>query len=379
MNKKALLDLLSQPTAPYRESHVVQWIENYLKRQLIPFFKDVSGNLVLGVGNEQEYRLLLSQAEREPIRLFVAHMDHPGFHGVRWKNPLQLEVKWFGGSPRKHLVGSQVWLADSTKTKGTGILQSAVLAPSKTHLAKATIRLKKPLGNQKATSLFGGFGFRAPVWEKSGVLYTKAADDLVGCFAVIETAKKALESKPRKFIGLLTRAEEVGFVGCIAHLEQGWLRDAKRVVLFVSLETSRTLPGAIVGKGPIVRLGDRASIFSQNHLEVLNQIAQKKLSKKYQRRVMDGGTCEATVAVAHQIPAIGISIPLGNYHNQGFEGGPDCKKTEGPAPEFVSLSDIKGMLKLCEGLLEEDLPWEDPWKKKRGQLLEYLEEGRKHL
>lgn len=378
MNKKALLDLLSQPTAPYREGHVISWIERYLVQQTIPFFKDAAGNLVLGVANEQEYRLLLSQAEREPLRVFVAHMDHPGFHGLRWKSSTTLEVKWFGGSPRKHLVGSKVWLSDGADWRGTGVIQSATLAPKKTHLVKAVIKLPKTVEKLEATTLFGGFGFRAPVWEKAGILYTKAADDLVGCFAVIEAAKKAVQSKPRKFIGLLTRAEEVGFVGCIAHVEQGWFRDAKRSILFISLETSRTLPGAIVGKGPVVRLGDKASIFTQSYLEVLTQIAQTKLGKKYQRRVMDGGTCEATVAVAHQIPAIGISIPLGNYHNQGFEGGPDCKNPEGPAPEFVSLSDIKGMLSLCEGLVEKELPL-DPWEPKRKQLLKYLEEGKRLL
>ncbi|NBT58958.1 hypothetical protein EBT16_09270, partial [bacterium] len=73
---------------------------------------------------------------------------------------------------------------------------------------------------------------------------------------------------------------------------------------------------------------------------------------------------------------VGISIPLGNYHNQGFEGGPDCRGREGPAPEFVSLSDIKGMLALCEGLLEEGLPWQDPWAEKRKLFSSYLEEGK---
>ena len=37
---------------------------------------------------------------------------------------------------------------------------------------------------------------------------------------------------------------------------------------------------------------------------------------------MDGGACEATAALASGIPAIGISVPLGNYHNESFEGAP---------------------------------------------------------
>jgi endoglucanase len=232
---------------------------------------------------------------------------------------------------------------------------------------------------KEAADLFGGFSFRAPVWEKAGIIYTKAADDLVGCFAILETFKKLKGNGSSKMLGLLTRAEEVGFVGCIAHVEQGLWKKANCPLLVVSLETSRTLPGALVGKGPVVRLGDRASLFTPSAIEVLVQVAQKKLKGRFQKRIMDGGTCEATVAVAHQIPAIGISIPLGNYHNQGFEGGMDCKTKDGPAPEFVSLKDIQGMLNLCEGLLEEGLSWNDPWEKKRKQLSQYLIEGKKYL
>lgn len=108
MNKKSLLSLLEQPTAPYREGLVIQWIKNELNRSQVPFFQDSTGNIIMGVASEQEYRILLGQNEKEPVRIFIAHMDHPGFHGVKWKNKQTLEVKWFGGSPKKHLVGSRV-------------------------------------------------------------------------------------------------------------------------------------------------------------------------------------------------------------------------------------------------------------------------------
>ena len=372
------MQLLSQPTAPYREQLVIQWMKKELEGAELPFFQDSAGNLVLGVRSEQEYRILLSRSSSEPVRIFVAHMDHPGFHGVRW-NKAGLEIKWYGGSPKKHLVGSDVWLCSEDGLAAKGKLIQASLSPQKTHLNKGVVKCSSDLRDSKPETIFGGWAFRAPAWEKGGLIYTKAADDLVGCFAVLETAKKAHLSGKGHFIGLLTRAEEVGFVGCIAHFELGFFQLAKRLPIVVSLETSRTLPGALIGKGPVVRLGDRASIFSAEAVEVLHQVAKKVLPKKFQRRVMDGGTCEATVAVANRIPAMGISIPLGNYHNQGFEGGPDCRGSEGPAPEFVSLSDIRGMLRLCEGLLEEGLPWQDPWSSKREDLKKYLEEGTKLL
>jgi len=88
----------------------------------------------------------------------------------------------------------------------------------------------------------------------------------------------------------------------------------------------------------------------------------------HQRRIMDGGACEATAATAWGLPAIGISIPPGNYHNEAQHGGPDCARPRGPAPEFVHLADIAGELKLCKGLMRKKLPWADPWQTTRQRL-----------
>jgi endoglucanase len=94
---------------------------------------------------------------------------------------------------------------------------------------------------------------------------------------------------------------------------------------------------------------------------------------------MDGGTCEATAAIAWGLPAIGISVPLGNYHNQGLEGGPDCAGPDGPAPEFVHLDDIDGLLKLCRGLMQPGLAWAGPWKEQRARLQKNYRRYRHYL
>ena len=95
------------------------------------------------------------------------------------------------------------------------------------------------------------------------------------------------------FIGLLTRGEEVGFVGAVKHFESAYLAKARRPLMVVSLEASRTLTGAIIGKGPVVRLGDRRTVFDAGGLQVLSQLAERLLPKAHQRRIMDGGACEA--------------------------------------------------------------------------------------
>jgi endoglucanase len=242
-----------------------------------------------------------------------------------------------------------------------------VLLKSGMALDKAFVRFERAPRQAEfpAASLFGGFRFRKAVWQKGELIYTKAADDLVGAYVITQLALglKKRKAQNENFIGLLTRAEEVGFIGAIGHFDLGWLevKQTSRPILCVSLETSRTLPGAIVGKGPVVRLGDRATVFDSGSLQVFSKLAKTILPDAHQRRIMDGGTCEATVATAYGFPAVGISIPLGNYHNQSFEGGPDSRGPLGPAPEFVHFGDIVGMFGLCHGLMQKSLPWNKPF------------------
>ena len=380
---RLLTALLSQPTAPFRETHVVRVVSETLKRSRVPHFQDPLGNLVVGAASRTDYLRRVGQRRREPLRLFIAHMDHPGFHGRRWLAPDRLQVRWHGGSPVKHLAGAPVWLADEGGRVADGRLTRVRINKGGWAMDTAEVVLPAAAfagtGRPAAKTLFGGFRFRRPVWRARGRVYAGAADDLAGVFVIVETARQLWRGGGKKdppFLGLLTRAEEVGFVGAVGHLELGWLQGRRRPVVCVSLEASRALPGAEIGKGPVVRLGDRRTVFSADALKVLADVAQKVLPRNHQRRVMDGGACEATAATVYGLPTVGISIPLGNYHNQGLEGGPDCRGANGPAPEFVSLADLEGELKLCKALMRPDLDWSRPWQKQKALLQKNLKRYR---
>ncbi|MBC7387012.1 MAG: hypothetical protein H7301_12735 [Cryobacterium sp.] len=359
-SRARLSAILEQPTAPFREGRVIAAIETILKKEKISYFLDPAKNIVVGVKSKAEYLKLIRVKSTEPVRLFIAHMDHPGFHGVEWLDDERLTFEWHGGSPTAHLLGGKVWLADEEGFVGEGRVEEAELLPSGRAIKSGIIRVKDLRRQVKAKEISGGFGFRKTHWSEGDLLYTKCADDLIGVFAIVETAI-ALKKKKSPFIGLLTRAEEVGFIGTLAHLELGWFKSAKRPLLCVSLETSRTLPGADIGKGPVVRLGDKKNIFHSGATTVFSELAAKVLPGKHQRRIMDGGTCEGSAATSYDIPTIAISVPLGNYHNQSFEGGPDAAETNGPAPEFVSLSDIEGMCLLTQAVMKPKLPWATPY------------------
>ena len=382
---RLLTELLEQPTAPFREEHIVTMVRHVLERAHVPFFCDPVGNIIIGCGSRAEYRRLIRAKSKEPLRVFMAHMDHPGFHGARWVSNARLKVKWHGGSPAKHLAGSRVWLATSEDYWAEGKLGRVQLLKSKRAINTAEVHVIGPVKTPrpKPNALYGGFMFRAPVWRAGKKLFTKAADDLIGVFAVVSTALdlhvKNRGKKMQPFLGLLTRAEDVGFLGAIGHFELDWLARARRPVVCVSLETSRTLPGALVGHGPVVRLGDRRTVFHAGYLKVLADVARDTLPNNHQLRIMDGGTCEATAAIAFGLPAIGLSVPLGNYHNEGFEGGPGCRAPRGPAPEFVHLDDVAGMLTLCQALMRAGLAWNEPWKAQRRQMRKRLRDYRRLL
>jgi len=405
--------LLSTPTAPFREDQIQALVEDTLLEAGVPFFEDPYGNIVIGAKSKVEYLKALSKKSTEPARLIIAHMDHPGFHGLEWLSPTELKIEWHGGSPVKHVEGAKVWLSvdGAHGYADSGLLQDVVIAKLGKAIETATVRFDESslyahfAGKPK--SIYGGFQFRAPYFEENGCYYTKAADDLVGCFAILTVmrelyGKSTGNAKPRSrkndaklnqkvgpTFGLLTRAEEVGFIGAIEHFELGWYQKTKREVIAVSLETSRTLPGADIGKGPVVRLGDRKTVFHPHYLQVLSELAQKHLPNtpakgaepaitRHQRRIMDGGSCEATAATVYGLPAIGLSVPLGNYHNQGFQGGPDCAGEDGPAPEFVHKDDVVGLLKLVRALAAPKLPWSDPWAAYRKNFKRSLKSYRKY-
>jgi len=82
-----------------------------------------------------------------------------------------------------------------------------------------------------------------------------------------------------------------------------------------------------------------------------------------------GGSCEATAATAYGLKSIALSVPLGNYHNESFEGGPDSLGHRGPGPEFVDLRDVVGLLKLCEAIVKPGTELsKDPWQSMRKML-----------
>lgn len=342
--KKLIQEIFSQPTAPFREGWVLQKIKLILVEHKIPYFEDDFGNIVCGAKNKE-------QAKKAKIA-FLAHTDHPGFH-VTKQNGLNVEALWLGGAPFKTMKGSKVKIYDPTRPEFSTSAKITWISKTLSHHEGIPMKLRLTKPASLNTLCFGAFDFPGVRFNGDRII-TRAADDLagvvIGISAIMDLKKKG------RAIAVFTRAEEVGFIGCLALLKQNIL---SQNMAMISLEASRTLDGALIGHGPVLRLGDRTTLF---HTDLSNQMWQVALSLKakmknkfhFQRRIMDGGSCEATALGVYGFVTSGLSVPLGNYHNQG---------PKGPGPEMVSLRDIENARVFCT-TLANDYSGSTLWTKK---------------
>ena len=184
-------------------------------------------------------------------------------------------------------------------------------------------------------------------------LYARGHDDVTGVAAIVSLLDTACRRKDQaEFYAFFTRAEESGFLGAI-----GASRDATlpRRCRIIALETSKALSNARLGDGVIIRVGDRMTVFepalTQAIADAAKDLKERRKGFKYQRRLMDGGTCESSVYGAYGYRAAGLCLALGNYHNVNWD-----KMKLGP--EYVDVNDYLGMVHLLRTLVVSGFPAE---------------------
>ena len=335
MSSSGLLEaaeaVASQPTAPLLEHLPRDAVRRLAADAGLPTRSDEVGNLLVGTGREL---------------VLVAHLDHPGFavEAEAGAGPI-LRLTFRGGVRAGVAVeGSPVVLhrAGGPDPVGRAVLRTVTESGGRLRSAFAEV-----VDGEAAA---GGFA----VWDvvpfavTGGRITARACDDLLGVAAGLH----ALASAGHERASLLcTRAEEVGWFGALEAVRLGTIPPGATVL---SLECSPLLPHAPQGGGVIVRVGDLRSIFDPGLTAVLWQRA-KALEVSAQRRLMDGGSCEATVFCARGLRSSGVALPLAGYHNQ-----PDDKAAAGPVAESVLLADLEAEAALLGSLCEEPPGPADP-------------------
>jgi putative aminopeptidase FrvX len=292
-------EILTLPTAPFHEEAIGARIRTFARDRELKLKGDRAGNLVV------EYR---RGKERPPIA-FTSHMDHPGFEVVSVRGN-RARLRLLGGVDEPTLTDARILLySESGPVRGRvqSVQMAADRRKSHTHLQLDNLCRR---------------GRRAHVY------------------------------------GVFTAAEEVGFVGAM-ELVKGRLLPKK--VPLVVLETSRELPGFKIGKGPVIRVGDRLSVYD-HHLtrwltDTAEAVAQKDPDFRFQRALMPGGMCEATLFQLDGRGACALALALANYHNMGPRGATaervNRQDTEQLLQLLMALSATEPTLKSADKLREK--------------------------
>ncbi len=348
---KILTDLCNTPTAPYCEHYVIAWLLAWAqkRRNHIKVTRDPAGNVHL------HYRR--GRNKGGPL-VIEAHLDHPGFMATGIDSDGRLTALFRGGVRPSHFKDATAafWIPHKTR--------SQLLAPIHGRWAPVKVLETKSDGPYNALLVTlekptekippGAVGmWNLPEATVTGNLFAaRVCDDLGGAAAAIclleELIARHIDAHVRV---LLTRAEEVAFAGVLAVVKNGWIPKNSRVI---GLETSKGSAFAPQGAGPVVRVGDRTGTFSASMTHFVSQsaatIADKDTTFKYQRKLMDGGTCNSTAFCAFGYDATGMCVALGNYHNQTIEGelgwGDGAKAGPGIASETIDLNDFSGMVRI---------------------------------
>jgi len=200
---------------------------------------------------------------------------------------------------------------------------------------------------------------------RGDLVHARQLDDLAGSSVALAAMERACRNRRLNLHALLTRAEEEGFVGTLAAIEQ---QEIPRSAVIINVEASKAIPGVEIGGGPVIRVGDRRKTFDPL-AESRLLAARSKLpkSKPVQRWLMSGGTCEATPWGLYGWRATGVAIPLGNYHNQGPKNR--------LAAEIVSVKDLATAVDLIERAARDRFGaerWDDATRRMLGGYLRRL-------
>lgn len=346
-----LQKLVNLPTAPFVETHVVDFIKTFVARHdALKLSSDRFGNLLIRYMPQRRAKLA-----GRPV-LFAAHMDHPGFVATKMESKDRVRADFRGWVRMPFFKGTKIrFYSDGAWIPAT--IEKTI--PQKASKAATSAR---PLDADSPPAAIiaktrGPIDVGAPgMWDlpdatiRNNRLHARVCDDIAGLAGILCMLDAICKRKSRvPTYAFFTRAEEVGFAGALAAVAE---KTVPKKTIVVAVECSKAITGVGMGAGPVLRVGDKATIFTPAATAycqvVADELARKDKSFQYQRKLMDGGTCESTAYCHFGYEATGICLPLVNYHNMD-----DAKKKI--APESIDMRDFLNLAKWFVALAESPL------------------------
>ncbi|OGR77405.1 MAG: hypothetical protein A2X32_04340 [Elusimicrobia bacterium GWC2_64_44] len=352
--EKFLLEVTSLPVAAGHEGAAAALVAGWVgRRPKLALTKDACGNLVV---TRKDFKA----ACRRTAPLFItAHLDHPAFVALAVSGR-EVKLEFRGGVQDAYFKGAALELFDAELKQSYPAKITALDSGAKP-FKTVTARLAAPA--PVAPGCLGRWQF-PPAEVKDGVAYTHACDDLASVAAALTAFEIISRDKKLGHAALLfTRAEEVGFVGAIGAARSGTIPKNARLIC---LECSRSFPhDSPIGAGPIVRVGDRMSVFTPELTNLVSDAAaayqKENPAFKFQRKLMPGGVCEASAFSFYGLRSTCLCLALGNYHNMADLDGVARGKKARPGREYVAVADYHGLVELlCVVAKKLDAPRPSP-------------------
>ncbi|HLS28771.1 MAG TPA: hypothetical protein VK041_08990 [Opitutales bacterium] len=346
-----LLELTAIPTAAGREHRVINYIEKWvIARDDLTLQTDEHGNLLITQKRKKD--------EGGPAPVFLtAHLDHPAFVVRRVIDNENVELEFRGGVRDNCFPEKEIEIFDRSDRIYRGkIVDFQETEPFRIVTAQLYEETSQIEPGDIGRWYLSGTGGQPEL--KGDLFHSPACDDLAGVAAAMIVLNNLRKRDGFEHVGLLlTRAEEIGFVGAIGAAKS---ESVSKDVRLICLEMSRSFNDSPIGAGPILRVGDFTGVFSRNLTNQFSQILREHEKQnpdfRWQRKLMPGGTCEATVFAEYGYPTACFCLPLGNYHNMIDASLPEgSPPTGGIGAEFISINDFRGLIEtltICIGQID---------------------------
>lgn len=313
-----LLKKLTQCNAP---SGCEKEITDILTKAAADFadeiYVDAMGNLTAHKnGNGKK---IMFAAHCDEIGVIVTYIDEKGF----------LRFSDVGGLYTKYLAGRRVRFANGT----LGVIGTE---PKNDKNALSKMYIDIGAGTRAEAEKYISIGdmaaFEGDFYEADDVIVSKALDNRIGCYVLIETLKR-MKTENDIYV-VFTTQEEVG------------LRGARTAVYAVNPDYAIAVDVTDTGDTPeadkmAVTLGGGAAVKVMDYSVICNAEVRAKLKElaeengiKYQMEIMtDGGTDAGVMQYARGgVKTGGISVPTRYIHSPS---------------ETVSKKDVEACIELC--------------------------------
>jgi endoglucanase len=331
-----LKKLCETPAIPGREQKIINLMKLELKETCDSVSVDAMGN-VIGVkkSGRKNARKIMISAHMDEIGFIVTHVDDNGFirlapRGYHMPRTLcSQRVRILG---KKDLVG----VAEVTPSRGDPKKRDEVPKVQDmfvdTGLGKA---VKKSVAVGDIVVLERSF------LEQGDVYISKAFDDRIGCYMLIEAMKRVQKKKlPVDVYAVGSTQEEVGLRGA-----KGAAKDVvPDIGVALDVTDASDVPGVgaaqrttELGKGVAIKINDAAAICNHGIVKYLQALAKKHKIKHQMEVLAAGGTDMGAMQLFGSGAVCALSIPTRYIHTPN---------------EMISKQDLKASVDLLVRFLE---------------------------